>query len=170
MKRFIAFLMLTGTFLLGCKFLMPDASSTPAPLGTSLAPLATPTAEITSLPALSGDWQVKMTQSGGIMGLMRSVEISADGSYTVTDGRTSKSTNGQLSKTELESLVKMVESSQYSKYNLPYGCADCFIYDIEITSGDGNFSVQLDDVSLGDSGLESLVKMLREIIDRDTLK
>ena len=42
----------------------------------------TPTS--TSLPILSGDWKIKMTHSGGIMGLLRSVEVSADGKYTVT--------------------------------------------------------------------------------------
>lgn len=167
MKHFIAFLTLTGIFMLGCKFLMPDASPTPTPLDTPFAPLATPKAEILPLPSLSGDWTISMNQSGGIMGLHRSIEISADGSYTVTDERTGQSVNGQLSKAEVESLIKMVESSQYSKYGLPYGCADCFIYNIEITSDDGNFSVQVDDVSIGDSGLEPLVKMIRDVMDRE---
>jgi hypothetical protein len=44
-------------------------------------------------------------------------------------------------------------------------CADCFIYDLEIQENGKNFAVQLNDISLPNSGLESLVTYLRGLIE-----
>lgn len=110
-----------------------------------------------------------MAHSGGIMGLSRSIEISSDGKFTVGDKRTNKTMSGELSAVELSKLKELVSSSQYVSPNKPNGmvCADCFIYDLEIqTSGNKKFAVQLNDISLPDSGLEPLVTYLRELIDK----
>ena len=64
-------------------------------------PLNTPTTEPS---ASGGDWTIKMTQSGGIMGLSRSIEVSSDGNYTVVDERTNKTVTGELTANELSEL------------------------------------------------------------------
>jgi len=48
---------------------------------TALEPLNTPTTEApaSTLPAPGSEWTINMNHSGGIMGLMRSIEISSDG-------------------------------------------------------------------------------------------
>jgi len=45
------------------------------------------------------------------------------------------------------------------------GCADCFVYDLEIQVNGEKLSVQLNDISLPNSGLEPLVTYLRGLID-----
>ena len=137
-------------------------------------PLKTPTSEkpITSnLPASNGEWMIKMTHSGGIMGLSRSIEISADGKFTVVDKRANKTMNGELSAVELSKVRELISSTKYVSPDKPNGmaCADCFIYDLEVRADGEKFAAQLNDISLPDSGLEPLVNYLRNLIDT-TLK
>jgi hypothetical protein len=51
--------------------------------------------------------------------------------------------------------------------NEPYGCADCFIYEIAITGDGGSFSARVDDITIDKSGLSDLVITLRGIIERE---
>ena len=124
-----------------------------------------------NLPALDGEWTIKMAHSGGIMGLSRSIEISSNGKYTVMDERASKTITGELATDELSKLKKQVSASKYIPASKPdgMGCADCFIYDLEIQGGGEKFNIQLNDVNLPNSGLESLVNYLRGLIET-TLK
>ena len=137
-------------------------SAAPAPAQTpTSAPLKS------NLPELSGKWTIHLTHSGGIMGLLRSMEISSDGKFTVVDERAGKTVNGELSVENLAKLKKEVASSKYMQPIQPDGmvCADCFIYDLAIQGNDEKFAVQLNDISLPDSGLESLVDFLRNLIE-----
>jgi len=121
----------------------------------------------TNVPVLNGSWEIKMRHSGGIMGLSRSIDVSSNGSYMVTDERTNKIVNGKLDADELSKLTTQVNSARYSPAVPLDGmaCADCFIYDFEIHGGNGNFRANLNDISLPNSGLAALVDTLRGIID-----
>lgn len=87
-----------------------------------------------TLPVTREDWTVSMTHSGGIMGLMRSVEVTSDGNYIVTDERTNQTVTSKLSEQELATLKEIIASAEYVTLEKPgmSGCADCFIYNIEI--------------------------------------
>lgn len=136
-----------------------------APTPEPLKP--TPESPKSNLPALDGEWKIKMTHSGGIMGLLRSIEISSDGKYTIMDERAAQKISGELSADELSKLKEQIASSEYIQASKPdgMGCADCFIYDLEIQGTGKPFSVQLNDVNLPNSGLATLVDYLRGLID-----
>ena len=91
------------------------------------------------------------------------------GIYTVKDDRTEQKFTGQLSKEELEGLIDVVNATHYAAEKAPHGCADCFIYDIQIIGDDGKFSAQVDDISIEGSGLSALVLLLRGIIERELI-
>lgn len=101
------------------------------------------------------------------MGLMRSVEISSDGNYTVTDDRLKKEVTGKLSESELETLSGVVTSARLINSDKPgiSVCADCFIYELEILRNGKVSTIQLDDITLPGSGMEALVTSLRELMD-----
>ena len=101
------------------------------------------------------------------MGLSRSIEISSDGKYTVVDERSDKSVTKKLPTNELSKLMEIVSNTEYipPERSLPSGCADCFIYDLEIQGNGKKFSVQVDDISLPNSGMETLITYLRGLID-----
>jgi hypothetical protein len=143
--------------------------TTSEPLGTPASELLnTPAPELlkSKMPALDGEWTIRMKHSGGIMGLSRSIEISSDGIFTVVDERAKRTITGDLSLDELSKIKELVSTSEYISKSKPEAiCADCFIYDLEIQGGGRKFTIQLNDISLPDSGLESLVDNLRSLID-----
>jgi hypothetical protein len=135
--------------------------------GVNSLPSATPQPAKGSMPALEGPWTITMNHSGGIMGLSRFVEVDSTGIYTVKDDRIDQIFTGQLSEEELEDLTNVVKSTTYVPEKRPHGCADCFIYDLQIVSDTGKFSAQVDDISIEGSGLSALVLLLRGIIERE---
>ncbi len=120
-----------------------------------------------SSPAPASEWTTRMTHSGGIMGLSRSIEISSDGKFTVVDNRTNKTVTRELSTDKLSTLNELMTAVEYNPAGKPdgTGCADCFVYDLEVRRDGERFAVQLNDISLPNSGFESLVNFLREMID-----
>ncbi|HRQ21881.1 MAG TPA: hypothetical protein PLF42_00510 [Anaerolineales bacterium] len=149
MIRFILLLALGVTlFLAGCSPAFVEEPVDTAPL------------------ELEGEWSVKMTQSGGIMGLMRSVEVSSDGNFTIDDERLARTVTGKLPNAEMQTLQKLVAESEFRiRGNQDSICADCFVYQVEIQSGGQTFTAQVDDVTMSDSELEPLVMFLRSVMD-----
>ncbi|MBC7876025.1 MAG: hypothetical protein H7Y59_02540 [Anaerolineales bacterium] len=142
---------------------------TPIPLKTPTrsAPKPSPS-PIPSL-QVNEEWTITMSHSGGIMGLMRSIEISSDGKYTVTDGREDKTITKQLSANALSELHEIVSNTEFvsPEKSLPSGCADCFIYDLEIQHGNEKpFSVQVDDITMPGSGMEKMITHLRGLLEK----
>jgi hypothetical protein len=131
-------------------------------------PAQFPKSDFPQIPALEGKWQIQMTQSGGIMGLSKSIVIRPEGTFTINDLRTGNTFTGNLSADELAGLVKQVASAVNKTVDGPekYGCADCFLYDLKISSNGQTFSVKLNDISLPKSGLEPLVTNLLGIMKK----
>ena len=141
-------LMLTVTLLSAC------TNVTPVPVK------ATPSAPTAS-------WTVKMAHSGGIMGLLRVIEVSSTGNFTVLDERTQKTVNGQLSEAEISHLAELVAKAVLAVPGKPNNsCADCFIYTLEISTTGKPFQAQVNDISLPGSGLEPMITFLRELMDQ----
>jgi len=163
-KPVFLFVVLITLLSLSCGlFSAPILPSTPTP-----QPIDTATPESTKakLPSLDGEWTISMKHSGGIMGLSRSIEISSDGKFIVVDERAKKTVNGKLSLEDLLKIKEEVSTSEYISPSKPESiCADCFVYDLEIQGTGKKFTVQLNDISLPNSGLESLVGYLRNQID-----
>ena len=159
LRNILLGIVLSVLFLTGCA--QSEATAYPNPTKAVETPNAI------TLPSLSGNWNIKFTHSGGIMGLLRSIEISSNGSYTVKDERTKKSVSLTLDAAEMEQLKTIVSSSTYiapdPKNNII--CADCFVFDLEIAGSDSNFKTQLNDISLPASGLEDLIDFLRSLMD-----
>lgn len=128
-------------------------------------PLPTASRDLTSM-----NWtSIKLTQSGGIMGISRSIEVLQDGKWTINDERTNRTMNGQLPATDLSELVGVVSMLSDMPSRTQSACADCFIYTIEISTTSGTITAQTNDVDLPNSSLSPLVAFLRGWIDR-TLK
>jgi hypothetical protein len=134
---------------------------------TSCRPARTPLATPQTLPNLTGDWSVKMTQTGGIMGMHRSVEITSDGMMRLEAARdASQITERQLPAAQLEKLKELVNAAALLPPPSTQAiCADCFIYDIQITANGRVFAAQLNDISLPDSGLEALINFLKDLMN-----
>lgn len=116
-------------------------------------------------PELADGWSIKMNLSGGFDGLVRTIEIDSDGDFVVTDEIRQKTVEGKLTEDELENLKKRISSLKFNPVETETGCADCFLYHVEIESGGRKMIATSDDVTLGDSGMGELTQFLRGIMD-----
>jgi hypothetical protein len=155
------YVLLMALGLLGCSFFY---SIFPTPTPAMLSTQSVPNQPAQELPKLTGDWHVSMAQTGGIAGVSRTLEISSSGEMTVINERSKKQTTTQLSTDKVAVLTELVASSKYQPISEPTGCADCFIYKLEISSAGEKFQAQLDDISLPDSGLQPLINFLGEFL------
>lgn len=125
---------------------------------------AAPTSQPTPVSVETG-WTIKMTQSGGIMGLKRSIEVNSDGSYTVNNERPSQHVSGTLTKSQLDGLTNLLTTMQFTPAHPAGVCADCFIYEIDIQVNGNQTLIQVDDLSLPDSGMNPLITELRGLME-----
>lgn len=113
-------------------------------------------------------WSIQMTQSGGIMGLVRSVDITADGKFSLEDKHTGKTTTGTLTSEELmllSALINEVENTTIK--NTPVDqCPDCFFYRIAIQKRGVRYTAEVSDGSLSESDLDELINFLRTWMDQ----
>ncbi len=123
---------------------------------------STATANVGKLPDLLGAWRITLNQSGGIMGLSRSIDVAGDGSIAVTDLRSGKAWTSQLTTERLQVLGKMVAAASYVQARATAGCADCFIFHLSVISETGKFEVQLNQIDLANSGLQPVIDFLLE--------
>lgn len=160
---------LIAALILSLLFTACSAPAATQPAETPASTPSLPVKEAASTPnppdKQVNEWTIEMTQSGGIMGLMRSVEVRSDGSYTVKDERLDKTVTGSLTGSDLQELNELMISTSFSPQKPAGICADCFVYDIQIQMDGNKLNVKLDDTSLPNSGLEPLVALLRGLMD-----
>ncbi len=116
-------------------------------------------------PVLEETWAVKMTVSGGIAGILRTIDVNSTGSYSVADQRSGKIVTGTLTEAELATLQGLISALEVSTPKNPPICADCFEYELEIESGGKKMIASTDDISLGETGMGELVEFLRQTLD-----
>ncbi len=119
------------------------------------------------LPGLEGNWSITFTQSGGFVGVHRTVTITSDGKVAALDEREDRAGTIQLTEAELAELEAQISAARLNRpAEADSGCADCFIYDLQIDSGNARFIVQLDDVTLPESGLQPLIQYLLDLMEQ----
>lgn len=124
-------------------------------------------AGVAHLPALEGNWSITFTQSGGFIGVLRTVTITSDGKVTALDERENQAGTIRLTEAELTELERHISVARLIRpAEKDSACADCFIYDLQIESGNARFNVQLDDVTLTESGLQPLIQYLLDLMER----
>lgn len=111
-------------------------------------------------PPLEGDWHIRMIQTGGIAGVNRAIEVLSDGSYTVYQQAGTEGKKGQLTESELSRLQELIANLEITNSRTNSMCNDCFEYNIEIQSGGRKMVLDLDDLTLPDSGAGELVTFL----------
>jgi hypothetical protein len=150
-------LLLVTLGLLGCSFFY---SIFPTP-----TPAALPTQAAQRLPELTGDWHVRLAQTGGFAGVSRTLEISSNGEVTITEERINRKDITQLPADKLARLKELIAASEYRPVLQPLACNDCFIFDLQIENGSEKFKMQIDQINLSETGLEPLVGFLGEMLN-----
>jgi hypothetical protein len=128
-------------------------------------PLLNPAPTAEPLPTLEGDWRIKMVQTGGIMGLHHEMELTSDGTLTVSNPQSNQQNSLTITPEAMSKLKELVANSSYQPLQEPMGCADCFIFNLEISSGGETFQLEVDQVNAPATGLEPLIVFLRQMME-----
>lgn len=152
--------LLFGLLLAACAPLL-KAPSLPEPLPSPEVP-----ASPQPLPSPVGDWKIVLQQSGGIAGVLLTVEVDSSGMLTAENQRTHRKVTQQLSPETLAQLMDLYSGAALAAPKDKFtGCMDCFIYQLTFSSGGRNVDVQVNDTTLTDSGLRDLITLLQKLRD-----
>ncbi len=118
------------------------------------------------LPSPAASWTINLMQSGGFAGVALTIQVTSDGRLTAEDQRAGRSVSVDLPPETVAKLAQLYsESLAATAQPKQTGCADCFIYDLELRSGGRIVSVHADDTNLNDSGATELIRMLQQLRD-----
>ncbi len=118
------------------------------------------------LPSPTRKWSIILNQSGGFAGVLLTVEISSDGQLIAEDQHSHRSVTQTLSAQTITTLNQLVSTTAVSATSAPQlGCADCFIYDLEIRSEESDLHVHVDDVTIKDSSVAGLITLVSKLRD-----
>ncbi len=135
-------------------------------LGSACGPARLEPADPQPLPSPTGSWTLSLTQSGGIAGVSKKVEISSDGELTAQDLRTGRSVTQTLSQETMARLTDLYIPLMFvTPQSPPSACADCFIYDLSVSAGGRVVNVHADDTTVAASGATELIALLRQLRD-----
>jgi hypothetical protein len=123
-------------------------------------PAATPSAEP---PAT---WSAALTQTGGLIGVDLEVRVTSEGALAASNRRSGRASSTQLAQTQINVLGRLLDAALTSEYaENSSGCADCFAYQLALTSGARSRTIRLDDTSMAGTPAEPLIAYLSRLRD-----
>jgi hypothetical protein len=131
------------------------------------APAAPSEAAASPTPELfpSGDFSVRLIQTGGFAGVYRWVTVDADGLVSAGDERADQAGSLQLSPEDLARVRTLTaQAAQLEPERAGSECADCFEYELVISIDEGDRHILLNDTTLPGSGFEELIGVLQEFM------
>ncbi len=118
------------------------------------------------LPSPGANWSVQLTQSGGFIGVHLTVQVTNDGRLTAEDQRAGRTVTQDLPPGAMANLRHL-----YSGLTVPTpgpvqsACADCFLYDLRLTSDGQTLQFHADDTTLASSGAAEMIAYLQQLRD-----
>jgi hypothetical protein len=117
-------------------------------------------------PTRGDSWTITLRQSGGFVGVDKTVQVSSDGQLAAADQRSGRRATLQLPPKSISELSQLYsDAGSPAQTPRPSACADCFVYDLEIASQDGSANLRLDDTTLAGSKAGALIHYLIELRD-----
>jgi hypothetical protein len=107
------------------------------------------------------NWRVTFGLSGGFAGLRRTLDLSSNGELTAVDQKLGKQVSMKLPRVELDQLTALIVAACPFDFSIrALNCPDCLEYMLRIDADAGSFSIQVNDRTLSQSGLEKLISGL----------
>ena len=118
------------------------------------------------VPSPARNWTVVLAQSGGFAGVNLVVRVASDGEITAQDGRNGRETTKHLSDSDLKELERLLANVNLGDSSAePSACADCFLYELEITGFGQTTHWRGDDTTLETSGMGDVIRFLGKLRD-----
>jgi hypothetical protein len=105
-------------------------------------------------------------QSGGFAGVNLAVLVKSDGEITAQDVRSGREVTKPLSDSDMQELERLLAALDLGGARAaPSACADCFLYDLEISGHGATDRWRGDDTTLDESGAGDLIRLLVQLRD-----
>ena len=113
----------------------------------------------------AGAWSVKFLVSGGLAGIQQELLVDSDGQASYTDRGGTNPTTWALGGDDLQELGRLLELAcpfepQDSR---PSQCMDCFIFRLEVVSGQNRYLWEADESQAMPASIRSLIDQLEAI-------
>lgn len=129
----------------------------PLPLGTPLSE----TAQACSMPAA---WTIQYGRSGGIAGFNQSLTMHSDGSLTIQSENPPADTQKSISQDQVNAITNLlVQACPFNMVPNDAGCADCFIYKLNVQMDGQSYVMLATDVTLTEE-VRPLIDMLSQLL------
>lgn len=129
----------------------------------SLVSACTTSATDTRVPD-TPNWRISMSVSGGLRGIMQSIEVTDSGWFSVTDLEQRIVRTGRLSEAKRERVTALLAELDGARVAGGDGafsrCADCVHYELRLVVADARTVVRLDSLNVARSAYAALVKAL----------
>jgi hypothetical protein len=110
-------------------------------------------------------WRLEIHLSGGFAGLDRQLDLSSTGELTASDRRRDAHVTARVAAGDIAQINSLIPVAAVASANRT-GCADCLLYDLTLHAHGQSVVVHLDDITLGRSGVEPLIRSLLTLLDR----
>jgi hypothetical protein len=137
-------------------------------LGCSKNLIFAPTSTTPSMQDISHEvWELTFQLTGGFAGIDRQLKLASTGELNVTDRRRGTQVSTEASASELARISSMVADLKSVDAVRESTCRDCVQYDLRIRLNGRSIFLSINDVSLGGTQVEPLVKMLNGTLNRE---
>lgn len=135
----------------------PVSTLEPSPLGTPVNGSASPC----SAPS---QWTIQLDRSGGFAGVDDSLSLDSGGNLRVQSERPSRDVQKSLSKDQVNTIAGLLtRACPFEMRPNDAGCADCFLYKLNIQMDDQTYVMLATDVTLTED-LQPLVGTLSQLL------
>ena len=136
-------------------------------LVVGLSSCAPPTSFPPPIPSPSKTWNITLSQAGGFAGVDLRVRADSNGALSASDALSGRQIRKPLSASDVKDLeALLVELRLRHPGGTPSACADCFLYDLEITNRGQTGYWRGDDTTLDASGAADLIGLLKRLRDQ----
>ncbi len=136
-----------------------------APVGTQAPePLSTPAGSLQSSCSIPTEWIIQFNRSGGFAGFNESLTLDSGGRLTVQSERPAADIRKTLSKNQVAAVTGLLaEACPFEMKPNDAGCADCFLYKLDIQMDGQTYVMLATDVTLTDE-LQPLISELSGLL------
>jgi hypothetical protein len=149
-------LLIIGILLMACAWV---TASTPVP-----EPVETPTSSLNSACSPPSNWVIQFNRSGGFAGFNESMTLDSDGKMTVQSERPPANEERTISENQINAITELlVKACPFEVEPEKGGCADCFLYDLNIRMDDRTYNIQASDVTMTEE-MQPLIGILSQLL------